>query len=169
MTELRIVKLTREHRVEQFDCGSEALNNYLVRNALGNQLANAAQSYVCLGGEAVTGFMTLATGSIEHNAAPERLRKGLARHPVPVMVLARLAVDRNWQRRGIAVSLIKEAMLRTVQVSDIAGVRALIVHAKSDDVRTFYRQFGFSEGFPDPMELYVLTKDLKALLPPSIG
>jgi GNAT superfamily N-acetyltransferase len=163
VTELRIVKLARDHRVEQFDCGSEALNRYLARNALGNQLANAAQSYVCLSGEDVAGFMTLATGSIEHGAVPERLRKGLARHPVPVMVLARLAVDRNWQRRGIAASLIKEAMLRTLQVSGIAGVRALVVHAKSDEARMFYRRFGFEEGFPDPMDLYVLTKDLRAI------
>jgi GNAT superfamily N-acetyltransferase len=164
VTELRIVKLARSHAVETFDCGVTALNRYLIQHALGNQLANAAQTYVCVAGDVVAGYATLAAGSVEFGISPERLRKGLARHPISVLVLARLAVDENWQGQGIAASLIKDAVLRTIQTADVVGVRAIVVHAKNETVKRFYVRFGFLDGFPDPLHLYVLTKDAKSIL-----
>ena len=95
-----------------------------------NQQANAAQTYVGLADDVVIGFYTLVVGEVRCEEAPERLSKGLARHPLPLMLLARLAVQVGWQGRGIGAGLLKDAMRRTVQAADIAGIRALAVHAK---------------------------------------
>lgn len=164
MAGLVIEKLDGGHATQAFDCGDASLNRYLCQHALQSQLANAAQTYVCSGGNRVIGYATLAVGAVSHGEAPERLRKGLARFPVPVMVLARLAVDRGWQGRGVGASLLKDMALRTVQAADIAGIRAFVIHAKDEGARNYYRQFGFAEGFPDPLHVYVLTKDLKNLI-----
>jgi GNAT superfamily N-acetyltransferase len=156
-------KITREHAVEAFDCGVAPLNQYLTRYAMQNQLAKAAQTYLCLSGEVVVGYFALVVSEVSYDAAPVRLRKGLARHPIPTIILARLAVDRNWQGRGLGASMLKDATVRTLQVADIAGIRALVVHAKDDAAHQFYSHFGFADGFTDPLHLYVLTKELKLL------
>jgi GNAT superfamily N-acetyltransferase len=163
VTDLRIEKLARHHAVEPFDCGSEPLNRFLIRYALQNQHANAAQTYVALSGHDIIGFHTLAVGEVSHFEAPPRLVKGLAQHPVPIMILARLAVHKDWHGKGIGSGLMKDALLRTMQAADIAGIRALIVHAKDDAAREFYSHFGFSDGFSDPMHLYVLVKELRGM------
>ena len=133
----RVVKLGRVHGIEGFDCGSEQLNRYLVRYAWQNQQAGAAQTYVGLVGETIIGFYTLAVGHVSHAEVPERLTKGLARHPVPIMLLARLAVDRRWQGHGVGKALVRDAMLRTLQAAEIAGIRAFAVHAKDRKPGTF--------------------------------
>jgi GNAT superfamily N-acetyltransferase len=161
---LRIEKLSRLHAVEAFDCGSEPLNRYLKKYALTNQFANAAQTYVALSGEAVIGFHSLAVGEISYADAPERLVKGLARHPVPVMILARLAVHKDCQGKGISAGLLKDAVLRTLQAAEIAGIRAIVVHAKDEAAQDFYRRFNFAEGLGDPMHMYALIKELRALM-----
>src|SRR6266704_2390929 len=98
MTHLpRIEKLQRTHALDGFDCGSEALNRFLIRYALQNQQAGASQTYVALADEKVAGYYTLVVGQVEYDGAPARLKKGLARHPVPIMLLARLAIATLWQ------------------------------------------------------------------------
>ena len=161
---MRVEKLARAHRVEAFDCGHEALNRFLIRFALPGQQANASQTYVALDGDVPIGFYTLVVGGVEHGEAPERLRKGLPGHPVPIMILARLAVARDCQGQGLGGWLLKDAILRTLAAADIAGIRALVVHAKDDAVRSYYQHFGFADGFSDPLHLYVLMKELKALV-----
>jgi GNAT superfamily N-acetyltransferase len=159
-----VEKLQRSHDVEAFDCGDEILNRFLSRHALQSQMAGASQSYVALSGNEVAGFHTLVVGQVEYEAAPERLTKGLARHPVPVMVLARLAVARSWQGQGVGAGLLKDAMLRTLQAADIAGIRALVVHAKDEHARAFYEHFDFAPSPSDPLHLFVLLKDVRAML-----
>ena len=161
MSALRIEKLARHHHVDDFDCGTEPLNLFLKRYAFSNQLANASQSYVGLSDSTVVGFHTLVVGEISCGEAPDRMRKGLARHPVPVMVLARLAVDTRWKGKGLGAGLLKDAMLRTINASEIAGIRAIVVDAKNDDARRFYQYFGFLDGFADPQQMYLLTKDIQ--------
>lgn len=164
MTAFQIEKLHRRHVVETFDCGDEALNRFLVRFALPNQMANASQTYAGIAdGDAIVGFYTLVVGEVGIEEAPERLSKGLARHPVPIMLLARLAVDQKWQGRGIGAGLLRDAVLRSLQVADIAGVRALVVHAKNDAARSFYQRFDFQPSPSDPLHLFALIKDLKRL------
>lgn len=161
---LRIEKLRREHRVDGFDCGKEALNRFLVRFALQGQLANASQTYVAISDREIVGYYTLVFGHIAYDQAPDRLRKGIARHPVPLMILARLAVSLHSAGKGLGAGLLKDAMRRTLEASGIAGLRALAVHAKDDEARRFYEHFDFTASPTDPMHLFVLLKDVQALL-----
>ncbi len=105
----RIEKLRRDHRVEGFDCGKEPLNRFLIRFALQSQLSNSSQTYLAFSQDEVVGFYTLAFGDVNYEDAPERLRKGVARHPIPLMVLARLAVARAWAGKRIGSGLLKDA------------------------------------------------------------
>ena len=161
MTAYRIEKLARRHAVDAFDCGREVLNRFLVRFALSSQQANASQTYVGLADETIVGFYTLVVGEVSFEDAPERLTKGLARHPVPIMLLARLAVSSAWQGRGVGAGLLKDAMRRTLQAADIAGIRAFAVHAKDDAASAFYRHFDFVPAPTDPQHLFLLVKDLR--------
>lgn len=161
---LRIERLQRVHAVENFDCGKDALNRFLIRYALQNQQAGASQSYVALAGEEIVGYYTLVVGQVEYQDAPERPRKGLAHHPVPIMLLARLAIALKWQGKGVGSGLLKDAMMRTLQAADIAGIRAFAVHAKDDEARAFYERFDFVASPADPDHLFRLIKDLRALL-----
>jgi GNAT superfamily N-acetyltransferase len=163
VSDLRIKLLQRSHAVEGFDCGEELLNRFLSHFALANQRANASRTYGALDHEIVIGFHTLVVGEVAPALAPERLSKGLARHPVPLMVLARLAVGMNHQGRGIGAGLLKDAILRTLAAADIAGIRAMAVHAKNDRARGFYEHFGFEASPTDPLQLYVLIRDLRGL------
>ncbi|MBK5929380.1 GNAT family N-acetyltransferase [Halochromatium salexigens] len=159
-----IRKLNAADEVEAFDCGQPALEQFLKRYALLNQRAQSAQTYVCCQTGRVVGFYSLAVGSVEPGEAPTRVTKGLARHPVPVMILARLAVDRSGQGQGLGRALLKDALLRTAQAADIAGLRCLLVHAKDDAARRWYERWDFEPSPTDRHHLFLLTKDLKALL-----
>lgn len=163
-----IGKLQSTDAVEQFDCGQPGLNQFLQRYALLNQKANSAQIYVCRRDGAVVGFYSLAVGSVNPEAAAPHVMKGLVRHSVPVMLLARLAVDLglglDHQRQGLGQALLKDALLRTAQAADIAGVRALMVHAKDETARQWYESWEFEPSPTDPFHLFLMLKDLKALL-----
>ena len=155
-------KLRSDDAVETFDCGQDALNQFLQRHAFNNQRANSAQTYVCCENGMVVGFYSLTVGSVDHSSAPERVVKGLARHPVPVMILARLAVDQKAQGQGLGRALLKDALRRTLSAADIAGIRAVLVHAKDDSAREWYQGFDFKVGPTDPFHLFLVLKDLKA-------
>ena len=164
MKVFRIEKLTKQHSVDDFDCGEDALNRFLSRFALPNQQASASQTYIGLADDTIVGFYTLVVGEVAYDDAPERLKKGLARHPVPLMLLARLAVSQVWQGKGIGSGLLKDAMLRTTQAAEIGGIRALAAHAKNDAACAFYEHFGFIPSPTDPLHLFVLTKDLQRII-----
>lgn len=157
-------KLAPVDSTEGFDCGQPALNQFLQRHALVNQKANSAQTYVCCLGTEVVGFYSLAVGGVDPEDAPARVMKGLARHPVPVMILARLAVDRDHQGKGLGKALLKDALLRTAQAADIAGIRCLLVHAKDEAARRWYESWEFDPSPTDSYHLFLMLKDLKALL-----
>lgn len=156
--------MQRGHAVDAFDCGREALNRFLIRYALQNQQAEASQTYVALADERIVGYYTLVVGHVEYSDAPERLSKGLARQPVPIMLLARLAIAISWQGKGLGAGLLKDAMLRTLQAADIAGIRSFAVHAKDDQAKAFYEHFDFVASPVDPYHLFRLLKDLRAYL-----
>jgi GNAT superfamily N-acetyltransferase len=161
VTDFRIEKLARHHALDAFDCGQAALNRFLLRFALSSQLANASQTYVAAADDEVIGFYTLVVGEVAFEDASSRLTKGLARHPVPIMLLARMGVSVRWQGKGIGAGLLKDAMLRTLQAADLAGIRALVVHAKDDAASAFYRHFDFEPSPTDPLHMFVLVKDLR--------
>jgi GNAT superfamily N-acetyltransferase len=157
-------KLSIADGVESFDCGHVALNEFLQRFALVNQRSNSSQTYASCNAGQVAGFYSLAVGSVEPSHSAPRVIKGITRHPVPVMILARLAIDQRYQRQGLGKALLKNALLRTVQAADIAGIRALLVHAKDEEARNWYRQWEFEESPTDAYHLFLLVKDIKALL-----
>jgi len=159
-----VEKLTKIQDADEFDCGKEPLNRFLKRFALINQKSGGTQSYVaCRGENRIVGYYSLAVGSVDYDASPARVTKGQARHPVPVMLLARLAIDRGEQGKGLGRALLKDALLRTLQAADIAGIRALLVHAKDDEARAWYEGFDFEPSPTDPYHLFLLMKDLRNL------
>jgi GNAT superfamily N-acetyltransferase len=160
----QIEKLRRDHAVDSFDSGVEPLNQFLIRYAWQSQQSGASQTYVGLSGTAVIGFYTLTVGEVAHAGAPERLTRGMPRHPIPLMVLARLAIDKKWQGRGLGTGLLKDALLRTEQAADIAGIRAIAVHAKDDKAMKFYARFGFEPSPTDAWHMFLLMKDVRRTL-----
>ncbi len=157
-------RLASTDSLDSFDCGQTALNQFLQRFALTNQKSNSAQTYVCCQAGAVVGFYSLAVGSVEPIAAAPRVVKGMPRHPVPVMILARLAVDLQHQRIGMGQALLKDALKRTAQAADIAGIRALLVHAKDEAAKDWYLNWEFEPSATDPFHLFLLMKDVKVLV-----
>ena len=157
-------KLASADVVDSFDCGQPALNQFLQRYALVNQKSNSAQTYVSCHSGCVVGFYSLAVGSVDPTTAAPRVIRGIPQHPVPVMLLARLAVDLQHQRVALGKALLKNALLRTAQAADIAGIRALLVHAKDESARQWYLNWEFEPSASDPFHLFLLTKDLKAMI-----
>jgi GNAT superfamily N-acetyltransferase len=155
-----IEKLKREHLLDSFDCGKEDLNRFLKRQAWNSQQAHSAQTYVLAKELAIVGYYSLAAGSVAHDDATERVKKGHARYPIPVILLARLAVDVSLQGKGIGPALLKDALLRVASAADTIGARALLVHAKDDHAKSFYEHFTFEPSPSDPYHLLLIMKDL---------
>jgi GNAT superfamily N-acetyltransferase len=155
-----IEKLRRDHLLDSFDCGKEELNRFLKRQAWNSQQAHSAQTYVLANDLRVVGYYSLAAGSVTYDDATDRVRKGQARHPIPVILLARLAVDLSLHGKGIGAALLKDSLLRTAQAADTIGARALLVHAKDDDAKAFYEHFTFAASPSDPYHLLLIMKDL---------
>jgi predicted N-acetyltransferase YhbS len=163
------IPLDARHDLGAFDCDIPALNNYLKKFALQNERSQSARTYVATRGESVVGFYTLAAASARREETPARVAKGLAAHPVPVILLARLAVDTSEKGQGLGTGLLKDALLRAVQAADIVGCRAIMVHAKDEGAKAFYQRFGFEPSPTDPFRLFLLMKDIKASLGFSPG
>lgn len=159
-----VVKLSDEHELAGFDCGVEALNRWLADYALLNQRGHGAVTYVVCRQQRVVGYYALAAHQVTWQAAPDRLGRGLARHPIPAVLLARLAIDQTEQGQGLGAELLRDALVRAAGAAEVIGARAVIVDAKDEAGVAFYRRFDF-EPFPDhPRRLYVLMKDLAPLV-----
>ncbi|MCI0523757.1 MAG: GNAT family N-acetyltransferase [Acidobacteria bacterium] len=156
------VLLTRSHDRNSFDCGVPELNEYLKRYAYQNQKKNAARTYVATRGDRVVGYYTLAYGSVGCDEAPPSVKAGLARYPIPVILLARLAVDLTEKGQGLGAGLLKDALLRTLQAAEIAGLRAMLVHAKDNAAKSFYEKFGFEPSPIDAYHLFLKISEIQA-------
>jgi GNAT superfamily N-acetyltransferase len=159
--EFVIDKLSREHDVSAFDCANAILNEWLRKFAWTNQQADSARTYVALDGHSVAGYYALTTCSVHKHESPLRIAKGLANHPISVVLLVRLAVDRTQKGKGLGKALLFDALSRIEVAADIVGVRAVLVHAIYDAARRFYIHFGFEESPVDAYQLMLLLKDLR--------
>ena len=159
-----IERLDATHDVESFACGKEPLDRFLTRFALKNQNADSARTYVIRRRPRVIAYYSLAAGAVKHAAAPRRVSQGLARYPVPVILLARLAVHQGEQGHGLGRKLIKDALHKTAAAADIVGIRALLVHAKDNEARAWYEALDFEPSPADTDHLFLLMKDLRAML-----
>lgn len=163
-----IEKLSKDHVLSFFDCGKLQLDDWLKRFALANQQNDAARTYVIQRAGRVVGYYSLSAGSVRREESPARVAKGLAKHPIGVILLARLAVDRGEQGTGLGRLLLTNALSRALSAAEAIGARAILVHAIDDEAATFYRKFGFEPSPLDPRQLLLLMKDLRATLK-SIG
>jgi predicted N-acetyltransferase YhbS len=160
-----IEKLSNDHDLSRFDCGNDALDLWLKRFAWANVQNDSARVYVAHRGDrVVVGYHALTAGSVSRADAPERIGHGLAAHPIGVVVLGRLAVDRAKQGKGLGITLLQDALLRAEHAADTVGVRAVLVQAIDASTRSFYLRFGFSPSPVDEMRLMLPMKDLRALL-----
>ena len=160
-SEFVIDKLDRSHDVSAFDCGNPTLNVWLQRYAWANQQADSARIYVALEGNCVVGYYALTTGSVHKHESPPRIAKGLANHPIGIVLLARLAVDRTQHGRGLGKALLFDALTRIKEAADIVAVRAIMVHAIDEAAREFYEHFGFEPSPLNPFQLLLLLKDVR--------
>ena len=158
--------ITGGNDLEPFDCGRESLNQYLKKFALTNTAAGIARTYVTTVAQeaSVIAYYSLAAGSVERADVPERIGKGVPNYPVPVVVLARLAVDLRFQSQGVGKGLLRDALQRASSAAVIIGVRAILVHAKDHEAATFYMKFGFAPSPADSLHLMLLLKDLRRTL-----
>jgi GNAT superfamily N-acetyltransferase len=159
-----IARLSSEYDLTSFDCGNTSLNDWLKKFAWTNQQSDSAKAYVAVARNRVAGYYALAAGSVYKQETPSRIAQGLANHPIGVVVLARFAVDRTQQAKGLGKALLFDALTRIEQAADIVGVRAVLVHAIDERARRFYLHFGFEESPVDPRQLMLLLQDLRRAL-----
>lgn len=153
------VPLTATHEVAGFDCGEPSLDGWLKQRAMRNEGRGASRTYVVCAGGRVVGYYCLAAGSVACESAPGRVRRNMP-DPIPLMVLGRLAVDRAWKGRGLGKALLRDAILRTLQVAEIVGVKALVVHALSEDAARFYESQGFHASPTNPKVLFLTLAEV---------
>lgn len=159
--------LGNHHRLDQFDCGEPALDEWLERHARGAHASGSARVFVTTleDGETVVGYYALSAAQVAPEEATERALKGQPRaRPVPAILLARLAVDREHQGAGLGRSLLQDVLLRCLEAAQAIGARVLLVHAKHDAAKVWYMQYGFEESPTDPLHLLMLLKDVRAFL-----
>ena len=155
--------LTSAHDVSTFDSGEPALDSWLRNRALANEKTDASRTYVVCIGKRVVGYYALATGGIAQALASGRVRRNMP-EPVPVMILGRLAVDRNWQGQSLGAGLLRDAILRTLQAAEIGGIRAILVDAVSEGAKRFYERHGFQVSPIEPMILMITVADARKAL-----
>jgi GNAT superfamily N-acetyltransferase len=151
-------KLRSDHDLSDFECGEPAPDDWLRRRARSNEESGASRTYVVCAASKVVGYYALAVGAVAHAGAPGRVRRNMP-DPVPVMVLGRLAIHTDYQGRKIGTALLRDAILRTLRASEIAGIRAILVHAISGRTQRFYEGCGFTPSPMDPMTLMVTVAE----------
>jgi GNAT superfamily N-acetyltransferase len=158
------VLLSSEHELAGFDCGKAPLNDFLVKYALQNQASGGARTYALTRGKRVIGYYSLAPASVAPEDAPARVMKGQGRYPVPVILMARFALDLSEQGKGYGKVLFRDALRRALAGAEAIGGRAFLVHAKDEEARAFYARFGMEASPTNPLHLFLLFKDIRKSL-----
>lgn len=156
--------LAGDHLLDGFDCGKASLDDWLIRHARQAQASGSAKTFVVADGLRVAGYFSLTVGQVDSVEAPARIRKGMGQYPIPVVLLARLAVDRAYQGQGIGIGMLQDAIRRTLVIAVQAGIRALLTHPIDAEADAFYQRFGF---VPSPVregQLLLLLKDARRVL-----
>jgi len=156
-------RLRPDHIISEFNSGHESLNHWLYDKAMHNDRVDASRTYVVCKDNHVVAYYCLSTGSVDRRDATGGLRRNMP-DPIPVMILGRLAVDVAWQRHGIGAAVLQDALLRTLQVSEIAGVKALLVHVISDKAVNFYKKWGFLSSPVNPKTLFLSMRQVRSLV-----
>jgi len=155
--------ITADIELADFDSGELSLNDWLKKRALKNNAAGASRCFVLCNDNTVIGYYSLSAGAISHEAAPKALRRNMP-DPLPVLLLGRLAVDKRYHNKGIGQALLRDAMIRAVNVSSDAGIFAILVHALNDQAKQFYLSRGFVESPLQPMTLMMTIETVRSIL-----
>ena len=155
--------LAAEHDLEQFNSGTPPLDDWLKGRARQNEAGGASRTYVIAEGRQVVGYYSLAAGSVLHAEATGRVRRNMP-NPVPAALLGRLAIDQAWQGRVLGSALLRDAVLRIVGAAETIGVRALLVHAISDEAKGFYEHWGFRPSAIEPMTLMITIEEVQRII-----
>lgn len=158
------VLLAKHHELAGFDCGKAPLNDFLTKYALQNQASGGARTYVLTRGDRVIGYYSLTPASIAPEDAPARVMKGQGRYPVPVILMARFALDLREQGKGYGKTLFRDALRRALAGAEAIGGRAFLVHAKDEEARAFYARFGMEASLTNPFHMLFLFKDIRLSL-----
>lgn len=153
--------ITQAHSLDFFDCGVPSLNQWLQRQSLKNEVSGASRTFVICSKDVVVGYYALATGSVMRQQAPGKIKRAMP-DPIPVMILGRLAVDQSQQGHGLGIGLLRDAILRTYNVSQHVGERALLVHALSESARDFYLYNGFLSSPIEAMTLMLSIQEIQS-------
>ncbi len=154
--------LAAQHMLEGFDCGKPALNDWLLRHARQAHGSGSAKTFVVAEGDGrVAGYFSLTVGQVDTLEAPERIRKGMGQYPLPVVILARLAVSTHDQRRGIGFGLLQDAIRRAMLIAEQTGIRAMLTHPIDEEAARFYTRFGFMASPLREQQLLLLLKDAR--------
>jgi GNAT superfamily N-acetyltransferase len=156
-------KLSAQFDFADFDSGEPVLDEWLHRRAIQNEAAGASRTYVVCAGKKVAAYYSLAVGAVSHAVAPGRVRRNMP-DPIPVMILGRLAVDKSFHGQGLGTALLRDAILRTMQAGEIAGIRAILVHALSENAKRFYEGHGFVASPIDPLTVMITLAEAERLL-----
>ena len=151
-------KINPSHQVDQFDCRNIQLNNWLKHRAFKNEIQGASRTYVVTVENVVVAYYCLANGAIAQTLSTGKVKRNMP-DPIPVMIIGRLAVDLNWQGKRVGKALLRDAILRTLQASEIAGIRAILVEAISEEAKLFYEKCGFTVSPIAPMTLMITIND----------
>ena len=160
--------LAADDQLDGFDCGKSSLNEWLARHARQANAGGSARTFAVIddlgGRHQVVGYYSLTVGQVDTLVVPERFRKGMGQYPIPVVLLARFAVDRRHQGQGIGPGLLRDAIARALTISEQAGVRAMMTHPLDADATSFYLKFGFVPSPAGEGMLLLLLKDAQRLL-----
>jgi GNAT superfamily N-acetyltransferase len=155
--------LSDDHDLDTFSSGVVSLDDWLKKRARANQAGGASRTYIITDGREVAGYYSLASGSVSALDAPGRVRRNMP-DPIPVVILGRLAVGQRFQGNGIGRALVRDAGKRVLSAGELIGIRALLVHAISDEAKTFYEALGFLQSPTQPLTLMIPLQDLRATL-----
>ena len=153
--------LDASHHLEEFNCGKPALTDWLLRHARQAQSSGFARTFVVCDEERVAGYFSLTVGQIDTLEVSERIRRSMGQHPIPLVILVKLAIDLDYQRQGLGFSLLQDAICRTVVITEQAGVQALLAHPLDAEADAFYRRFGFEPTPAHERQLILLLKDAR--------
>lgn len=157
--------LAVDHRLQGFDCGRPTLNHWLLHHARQAQTSGSARTFVVADEEnRVAGYFSLTVGQVDTVEAPERIRQGMGRFPLPLVILARLAVTRENHGRRLCVGMLQDAIRRTLVIAEQAGIRAILTHPIDEDAARFFTRFGFTASPLRQQQLLLLLKDARKIL-----
>jgi ribosomal protein S18 acetylase RimI-like enzyme len=154
--------IATHHEIASFSCGNISLDDWLKKRALANQSSGATRTFVVIVDEKVVGYYALASGAISTQSVSGSFRRNMP-DPIPIVILARLAIDSSCQGKGIGRALFRDAALRVMHAADAIGIRGIVVHAISQQAKDFYIALGFNVSPLEPMTLMISLKDLRAL------